>query len=708
MARRRKIELVSELSDSSRLWSAWGSTREYGPRLRLRADPLAAEGKRAEAWRKVFSDGPLGAVLWLNLTGWTYNPRLSGGAKHAPFVLWDFQERAAERLWRRVEEGGDILIDKSRDMGATWLCLGMLLWWWLFEDSTPLLVASRKEEYVDGAGNPDTLFWKLDYLLDHQPHWLRPNVERRHMHLGNLDNGSVLSGESTNSDLGRGGRRKAILLDEFAAVENGREILTATADAAPCRIFNSTPQGRANAFADVRFSGKTPVLTMHWKDHPVKGKGARLVAIDAGEANVNRELPISRCGLEERSDSRTNPTIRNGKSEIRNSQSEIDGPAPRGDSCFAPHGGFAEQGATGLAGQNPKFRWTSPWYEAECARRTSRKEIAQELDIDYLASGEMFFDLDVLQRLRASGQLRPPLSRGELRFKVNTVEEGASYRLEDVEWVPEGGRRRLCLWRPLIEAEAAEAWRGESDFSASGRPRVLASSPRPCGGRHYVAFADVAHGTGASNSAIMVADAAEREVVAAYVCPDTPPHELARVAVAMCLWFSPPGHAGAGRAGRPCLLGWEANGPGGIFGLEVHRLGYRSVLGNPDPAAPWQPSQGGVGWQSSRDRKMDLLGDLRRALARDELTLHDEAVVAELEQYIYYPAGGVGPGSLVQEAEGARLAHGDRVIAAAGLLLCLGQQSRGPGARGGAPPPGSFACRQAGNRRDDDGGRWRE
>jgi hypothetical protein len=201
---------------------------------------------------------------------------------------------------------------------------------------------------------------------------------------------------------------------------------------------------------------------------------------------------------------------------------------------------------------------------------------------------------------------------------------------------------------------------------------------------------------GASNSVIKVADANTREEAGSFVCPDTPPHELARYAVALCEWFG-------GR--RRCLLGWEANGPGGIFGLEVHRLGYATVLGNPDPAAPWTPDLGGIGWQSSREKKLDLLGDLRRAVARGELVLHDEATITELEQYIYYPSGAVGPSNLVQEVEGARAAHGDRVIAAAGLLLCLAQQP-GSGASGGTPPAGSFADRLQTHRRDADGGRW--
>ena len=644
-------------------------------------------------WRERFASGPDGFLDWLNLTGWTFDPRRQGCRKHQPFLTWPVQEAAGRRIRAAIEEGGDVLIDKSRDMGATWLCLAAFAWMWLFVPDTPLLVASRKEEYVDGRGNPDTLFWKLDYLLAHLPGWLRPKIERRHMHLANLDNGSVIDGESTNADLGRGGRRKAILLDEFAAVENGAEILAATADAAPCRVFNSTPKGRGNAFAEVRFSGKVQVVTLHWKDHPEKGRGARLVADWRGEGI----LPLRPAAVPAAQDSTF------GKEREQDA--------------------LATQGRDALA--TSKRRWTSPWYESQCARRTSRKEVAQELDIDYLASGDAFFDLDVLQRLRTSGQLRPPMQRGELRFAVNTVTEGASYRLTGAEWAPDGGKRRLSLWCPLPPCHGGAGtiadcgfrisdWRlappsevpapirnpesgasvgAVTDGHASARganpkseirnPKSREGGSRPRQDRCYVAFADIAHGTGASNSVIKVADATTREEAASFVCPDTPPHELARYAVALCRWFG-------GR--RPCLLGWEANGPGGIFGLEVFRLGYGAVLGADGGRRHWRPEEG-VGWHSTRERKLDLLGDLRRALGRDELVLHDEAAVTELEQYIYYPSGAVGPSGLVEETQGARAAHGDRVIAAAGLLLCLAEQPPAEAAAA-SPPAGSFADRR--------------
>jgi len=601
---------MAEVAKRSEVWRS--SKGDRSKILKARDELAKTEESVHDEWKAVFAEGSEGFLCWLNMTGWTFDPRLE--AKHLPFITWPIQQTAGRQLWQAINDGHDILFDKSRDMGATWLNVAAMVWWWLFVPDTPMLMASRKEEYVDARGNPDTLFWKVRYLVDRLPAWLRPETSRRHMHLGNLDNGSAIDGESTNADLSRGGRRKAILLDEFASVEAGAEILAATVDTTPCRIFNSTPKGRANAFSDVRFSGKVQVLTLHWKDHPDKGRDVEEI--------------------------------------------EIDG----------------------------KRKWTSPWYQAECARRTSRKEIAQELDIDYLASGDAFFDLEVCQQIRSSGQLCRPAHRGELRFTVNTLSEHRTYRMSGIEWAPGGGRQRLSLWCPLAPA---------AGWDADG-PR--GQELRPPQHWRYVAFADVSHGTGASNSVIKVAAVETGEEVLSFVCADTPPHELAHYAVAICNWL-------AGPSGWP-LLGWEANGPGGMFGKEVNRLGYSNVLHAPNEDIQHRPEDDRMGWFSSRRNKENLLGDLRRALARAEVALHDEATITELEQYIYFPSGAIGPASLVSEVEGARAAHGDRVIAAAGLVLCLGEQPR-KGAPQQRPAVGSFAGRKAEHQRKErEKGQW--
>jgi len=211
-------------------------------------------------------------LFYLNVFGWTYDPRLPD-APLVPFVTYPFQDVALMLLVESIRDGRSLLIEKSRDQGASWLCLMAMEWYWHFRPWQSFLLASRKEDYVDKTGDMDSLMQKLDAVLRLQPNWLRPRrVERNVLHMKNLDNGSMIDGESTNSDLGRGGRRTAILLDEFAAVENGYEVLSATGNATNCRIFNSTPKGTGNAFFDMR-NTSIRVLTLPWTLHPVQRRG---------------------------------------------------------------------------------------------------------------------------------------------------------------------------------------------------------------------------------------------------------------------------------------------------------------------------------------------------------------------------------------------------------------------------------------------------
>ena len=274
----------------------------------------------------------------------------------------------------------------------------------------------------------------------------------------------------------------------------------------------------------------------------------------------------------------------------------------------------------------------------------------------YLGLGSMFFDGDVLGKLRSS--CKPCSLRGDLRYEVKTLEEGKRYEIGQIDWL-ESGKGCLSLWTELI----------------NGAP------PRDA---NYVAFGDVASGTGASNSSLRFVRVSDRTEVASYVSPFITPEEFARYAVAMCLWFR-------GQIGY-CYLGWEANGPGEPFGRHVHALGYPYVLGNTDLSVMWEPRQGKrIGWYSTRQSKEDLLTDLRSALARGEYKTYDDSLVAELEQYVFYEKGGIGPSGLTSEPEGARAAHGDRVISAAGNILALKQMPKAEKIVDTSPPPRSMA-----------------
>ena len=212
-------------------------------------------------------------LFYVNAFCWTYDPRLK--VSTIPFITYPYQDEAINRIIQSIDSGDDLLVAKSRDMGASWLILTVFEHRWRFMHGQSFLVVSRNEDYVDKAGNPKSLFWKFDFLHKNMPGWLLPNMTRTRLRLSNDDNGSSIDGESTTGDVARGDRRTAIMLDEFAAFEatDGYRALSATRDATRCRIFNSTPNGSANAFYDLAQKPDIKQVRMHWSQHPVKADG---------------------------------------------------------------------------------------------------------------------------------------------------------------------------------------------------------------------------------------------------------------------------------------------------------------------------------------------------------------------------------------------------------------------------------------------------
>ena len=142
-------------------------------------------------------------LFWVNSFVWTYDPRLKQSV--VPFVTYaSYQDETILAIVDSIESGGDVLIEKSRDMGASWLCLLVFTWYWHFHPEKSFLVASRKEDLVDKTDDPDSLFWKIDFILKWEPSWLAPIHERTSLHFLNVENDSTIDGASTTSDTARG------------------------------------------------------------------------------------------------------------------------------------------------------------------------------------------------------------------------------------------------------------------------------------------------------------------------------------------------------------------------------------------------------------------------------------------------------------------------------------------------------------------------
>lgn len=194
---------------------------------------------------------------------YTFDPKRA--PYHFEFNLFPFQVEYVHTLQKCIEDGIDIMVEKCREMGATYTTLDVLLWFWLFIPGSNFLVGSRKEDYVDNtkangelSNKEESLFGKLEYTLNRLNPYFLPqgfsmNKHMMYMSLINPANGNVISGESANSNFSRGGRQKAILLDEFAFWDNDTAAWGSTADTTNCRIALTTPGIRPSKAKKLRF-----------------------------------------------------------------------------------------------------------------------------------------------------------------------------------------------------------------------------------------------------------------------------------------------------------------------------------------------------------------------------------------------------------------------------------------------------------------------
>lgn len=211
-------------------------------------------------------------VYFINTYGTTFDPRTP--RKDLAFNLYPFQEDLVTKIWELILSGRyeDLFIEKSRDMGATWLALAAMLHIWLFIPGYQFLIGSRKEDAVDNW-QMDTLFPKLQYLLERSP--FRPagynsKKDRKFMKLINAENGNLFSGESANPDFARSGRFNAALFDELAFWPWAQSSWEAAGDSTPCRIGITTPSDQPSYAKQLRNGGKATLVSLHWRLHPKK------------------------------------------------------------------------------------------------------------------------------------------------------------------------------------------------------------------------------------------------------------------------------------------------------------------------------------------------------------------------------------------------------------------------------------------------------
>ena len=295
------------MSQSTDLFEWLESPREPGNAVAWRPEPLDREQwppdyKAVYAWRirqlqRIRSDPNLllGAKAYYSehktefVMHWldTYDPRVVGGAKWMPFVLFQRQADYLDFLNELIADQANGLAEKARDVGASWLSLGWSIASWLFDEEWAIGWGSRKEDLVDRKGDPDSLFEKMRLMLNRMPREFLPvgfdwKVHSAHMRLVNPETKSTIIGEA-GDNIGRGGRKTVYFVDEAAHLENPEAVESSLGDNTNVRVDISSVNGLGNPVHRKRENGvewtrdhepydqfQTRVFIFDWSDHPKK------------------------------------------------------------------------------------------------------------------------------------------------------------------------------------------------------------------------------------------------------------------------------------------------------------------------------------------------------------------------------------------------------------------------------------------------------
>jgi hypothetical protein len=219
------------------------------------------------------------------------------------FRLFDYQVETIKRIVNIRQNSisfNNSVIEKCRQMGLSWLLTALELWAISFWDGVSILNISRKEDEVDDGGDNATfksLHGKIKFMWDRLPPFLKPSLVFKFLTIRHDDRDSFIKGESANINAGRGGTFKFVLIDEAAHVPKSESVFESVKQACKRGIcLNSTPNGKSNVFARIRFSPKTTfnLITLHWKLHPHRDNTwYELQKRDMTEEQVAQELDIS-------------------------------------------------------------------------------------------------------------------------------------------------------------------------------------------------------------------------------------------------------------------------------------------------------------------------------------------------------------------------------------------------------------------------------
>lgn len=273
-----------------------------------------------------------------------------------------------DRLQRGELRFFNTLVEKSRQMGMTWI-LAYLVWWILsYHDVGGGYTNMNASEVDDGgeASTTDSFFGKVRFIHDHVPPRHRAQLKFRGGNaplIRRTGSSAFIVGRGAVMNPGRGGTYRYWLVDEAARFPHGEAAHAALDRAVPHgRVYNSTPYGEGNVY--FRLLDERPrnwrFVNYHWTGHPLYGHGKHVSAVG----------PDPERGIEGHMSEQPDVDAQNA--------------ADRCELCKGTLAGIPWKASDPLS-HRYQGKMVSPWYDDAVVGLTD-DQVASELDIDYAGS----------------------------------------------------------------------------------------------------------------------------------------------------------------------------------------------------------------------------------------------------------------------------------------------------------------------------------
>lgn len=260
------------------------NSEEYTTKLRARLSLIQTckvnPNYRQRMINEVWSQDPVAFIediLLLKI------PDLHNAIK--PFFLFEYQKKILLKLKKYEDSGEDteLLVDKLRAMGLTWLICAYMYWRWLFTKNWSGFVLSRTETEVDnGSESPDDcIFGKFRFFIAGTPRFLIPdgfvpkgkkgtNTDMT-LRLTNPMLKTSITGSSTNANAGRSRRYSFTFIDECFFIDKFLDVRRALESVSRTKVYvSSVKQGRTAEKFKKMCQEKKTYITLSWRDHPWK------------------------------------------------------------------------------------------------------------------------------------------------------------------------------------------------------------------------------------------------------------------------------------------------------------------------------------------------------------------------------------------------------------------------------------------------------